>query len=305
MLQGELHRRRRMVAAMRAQGEALQEACVSVLPANAEVRPVHLTAGEQVELRSRGVEVGGGAVAEPGESEVGVGDRHTLCAGAVGDVGEMIDRDVVVTRVGIGVVATGGLESVEDHRADFLSPHGRLIQREAERPVAHVAEVRVEFIADVHAVGAAIECDGGGVGETGLAAGEQRHGYRAAMLHAQRFARVGVGGEVVQLQTAEGCGEFGVAALLVGETANGSVALEHESQRVVFKDGTVVAANRRRFVRGRGALPGQDLKYLVAGGGNVAGEDAQLRRAAQRSASWCGTSRPVVRSRTWMLAGPW
>ena len=87
-------------------------------------RAIDLTAGEHVELRRCGVEVGDVLLPEPGKGEVGIGNRHALAAGAVGDVGEMIDRDVVVAGVGVGVVAACGFEFVEVHRADFLGAQG-------------------------------------------------------------------------------------------------------------------------------------------------------------------------------------
>ena len=119
----------------------MQETGVPILPGDAEPGTVHLAAGEQVELGCRRVQVGDGAAAELAEREVGIGKGHALFARAVGEVGEMIHREVVVTRVGVGVVAAGGLELVEVYRAHLLGMHRGLGQREAERPVAHVAEV--------------------------------------------------------------------------------------------------------------------------------------------------------------------
>ena len=70
MLQRELHRRRRIVAAVRAQREALQEMRVPILPGNAKRRAIDLSAREHLELWRRGVEVGDGAVIHiQGEAE--------------------------------------------------------------------------------------------------------------------------------------------------------------------------------------------------------------------------------------------
>ncbi len=125
-----------IVAAVGAEGEALEEVGGDVLVLNDEGSAVDLATGEDVELRGLGVQGGDGAAAEFCEGEVGVGEGDPTGAVAGGKVGEVVEGKVVVTRVGIGVGAALGGEFVEVNGADFLGAEGGGGEGEAETPVA-------------------------------------------------------------------------------------------------------------------------------------------------------------------------
>ena len=124
------------------------------------------------------------------EGEIGIGNGDALLATRIGHVGEVIHGEVIVTRMSVRIVAAVGLALVQVDRADFFAACRGVVQREGKGPVAHVLKVRSKFVADVDAVGITIECDGRRVRESGIAAGADGHGNRAAVFDAQRLTSV-------------------------------------------------------------------------------------------------------------------